>query len=137
MTLADHSAACLRFFGDDLEPGEITRLLGADPDRSERRGDERVGKSGHVYVAKRGNWRLRATRREPEALEEQVTELLGRLTQDLSVWAALGARFEIDLFCGIFMGTGNDELVLSPQTLAALGARGIQLHLDIYDASED
>ena len=137
MTIAHHSAACLRLFGDDLDPAEVTRLLGGDPDRAERKGDERTGKSGHVYIAKQGSWRLRAIRREPESLEAQVWELLGQLTQELSAWSSLRSRFQIDLFCGIFMGSGNDELLLSPQALAALGQRGIELRLDIYDSSED
>ena len=82
-------------------------------------------------------WRIDATSREPENLEEQVQEVLSRLTNDLSVWSDLRARFEIDLFCGLFMEEGIEGLVLSADTLAALGQRGIRLELDIYGPTND
>lgn len=133
----NHSVAGLRFFGDDLNPDEISTLLGAIPTDACRKGDELVGPSGKVRVAKTGSWRLRATRREPEDLEAQIFELLDRLSPDLDVWRDLTARYKTDLFCGIFMNSSNDGLPLSPRALLALGQRGIALDLDIYDASTD
>jgi len=41
-------------------------------------------------------------------------------------------RFEVDIFCGLFMGSSNEGLSLSPRTLSALGQCGIELGLDIY-----
>lgn len=35
------------------------------------------------------------------------------------------------------MGSSNDGVSLSPRALLALGQRGIELALDIYDAGED
>jgi len=58
------------------------------------------------------------------------------LTGDLAVWQAL-ARFRPDLFCGLFMGSSNDGVSLSPRALLALGERGIELGLDIYEADEE
>lgn len=137
MGFIHHSVAGLRFFGDDLDPDEISTLLGATPTDAHRKGDELVGPPGKVRIAKTGSWRLRATRREPEDLEAQIFELLDRLSQNLDVWRDLSARYKTDLFCGIFMGSSNDGLPLSPKALLALGQRGIALGLDIYDASTD
>ena len=58
-----------------------------------------------------------------------------RLTQDLSIWESL-SEFGPNLFCRIFMGSGNDGLPLSATALFALGRRDIALDLDIYDRND-
>ncbi|OFS93315.1 hypothetical protein HMPREF3113_11340 [Stenotrophomonas sp. HMSC10F06] len=137
MAAFDHSLAALRFFGDELVPDEISALLGANPTVSYQKGQELVGsRTGVKRVAKTGSWRLEAAPREPEDLEAQTFEILEQLTQDLTIWASL-ARFEPNLFCGLFMGSGNDGISLSGKALLAIGQRGIELGLDIYDAVED
>lgn len=137
MAAFDHSLVTLRFFGDDLLPDEISALLGAIPTASYHRGQELKGsQSGVVRIARTGSWRLSAPRREPEDLEAQIFEILDQLTGDLAIWESL-ARFRPDLFCGLFMGSGNDGVSLSPRALLALGQRGIELGLDIYDAEEE
>lgn len=77
-------------------------------------------------------WHLRAKETKPENLDWQVSELLGLVTSDLSVWSSIAARFRVDLFCGWFMGSGNEGVAISPETMVALGQRGIQLSIDIY-----
>lgn len=137
MPAFDHSLVTLRFFGSDLLPDEISALLGATPTASYHKGQELKGsQSVVVRVARTGCWRLDAERREPEDLEAQIFEILDQLTGDLAIWASL-ARFRPDLFCGLFMGSSNDGVSLSPRVLLALGQRGIELGLDIYDAEEE
>ncbi|WP_329742129.1 DUF4279 domain-containing protein [Dyella sp. A6] len=134
MGVLDHSIATLRLFGDDLVPENISALLGATPTESWRKGQELIGAStGNVRRAATGSWRLEASRREPEDLEAQVFELLNQLTNDLTVWNSLSS-YKPNLFCGIFMGSGNDGLPLSSKAMLALGQRGIALDLDIYDS---
>jgi hypothetical protein len=77
-------------------------------------------------------WRLSAEETKPENLDCQVSELLGLVTSDLSVWSSIAARFRVDLFCGWLMGSGNEGVEISPETMVALGQRGIQLSIDIY-----
>ena len=134
MSSIHHSVAGLRLLGDDLNPDEVSALLGATPTEARRKGDEIAGRHGRVRIAKTGLWLFDATRCEPENLEGQIFELLGKLTNNLDVWANLNSRYKTDLFCGIFMGSSNDGLTLSPSALLALGERGIELDLDIYDA---
>ncbi|WP_439449279.1 DUF4279 domain-containing protein [Stenotrophomonas sp. ATs4] len=137
MAAFDHSLVTLRFFGDDLLPEEVSALLGVTPTASHHKGQEFKGShSGAVRIARFGSWRLSAARREPEDLEAQIFEILDQLTDDLAVWQSL-ARFRPDLFCGLFMGSSNDGVSLSPRVLLALGERGIELGLDIYDAEEE
>lgn len=137
MSDIDRSIVTLRLFGDDLDPEAVSMLLGARPTQSCRKGDE-VGRdrtNGTPRLACTGSWRLSASDRAPEDIEAQVAEILLQLTDDLDVWASL-ARYEPDLFCGVFMGGSNDMLSLSAAVLRALGERGIALLLDIYDSDD-
>lgn len=127
------SVATLRVVGDNLIPGEITALLGADPSKAQTKGDQLIGpKTGRVRIAKSGMWCLYASERQPGDLDSQVQELLGQLTTDLRIWADLAQRFDIELFCGWFMESTNEGVSVLPYTLVTLGERGIQLDLDIY-----
>ena len=126
------SVASLRIFGDTLIPIEITARIGAAPTWSYRKGDVKQMRSGRELVRKTGMWLIEAPASEPEDLNSQVAELFAQLTQDMAVWRALSAEFEIDLYCGLFMDGTNDGLSLSASTLAALGERGVELGLDVY-----
>ena len=98
----DHSVATLRLFGDDLLPEDISQMLGARPTAAHRKGERVFGKvTGSVRIAETGSWRLSAERREPENLESQIFEILGRLSSDVAVWREIGSRYKLDLFCGI------------------------------------
>jgi hypothetical protein len=119
--------------GDELDPAEITKLLGTEPTHAEKKGDKIVGKkTGTVRIVKAGSWRLTADDREPEDLDGQIQEILSKTTQNFAVWQDLGKRFEIDLFCGLFMNGTNEGLSISATSLKALGDRGIEIGLDIY-----
>ena len=123
----------LRFFGEDLDPAELTRLLRAEPTQAESKGDAR--RSGHV--AKEGSWRLSMEDSVPGDLEDQIRDLFACLTSDLAIWTSLTSLYRGDLFCGLFMQEGNEGLGLEPETLAMIGERGLRLALDIYDSTGD
>ena len=132
------SKATLRIAGDDVIPDEITRMLGSQPTRARKKGGVWMSaEPGREFTAKAhtGQWHLEASVREPEDLDGQVQELLGKLNLDLELWIALSRRFQVDLYCGLFMKSSNEGAVLSSETLAALGNRGIKLSLDVYDGS--
>lgn len=138
MAHLQRSVVTLRISGDDLVPDEITALVGASPTHAQIKGQQIIGKkTGTVRVAKFGLWRLCAADREPEDMNCQIQEILGQMTDNLSVWQSIASRFHIDLFCGLFLGGGNEGLTLSPQSLSALGARGIEMGLDIYSGDDD
>ena len=126
------SAVALRIIGDDLDPDEITKLLGVPPTIAEKKGDRITGKNPGYRIARSGMWRLRTRDRQPESLQGQIEEILGQLTPDLAVWKNLALRYRVELFCGLFMDKGNEGLILPPKPLADLGVRGIELQLDIY-----
>lgn len=138
MGIADHSTVTLRIFGDDLVPSEVTSLLGCEPTKAFAKGDIRIGhRTGTRHIEKTGRWSLKAEDRRHEDLPAQIAEILGKLSKDPAVWAALQSRFTMDFFCGVFMGSSNDGLEFSAELLAELASRGISLGLDIYDSRED
>ena len=136
MAMLGESAACLRIVGDDLVPEEITRLLGGTPTHFHVKGEQRVSKAAaRPRPYKSGMWRLNAKDCIPENVDGQIEEILGQLTDDLTVWKTLAEDYEIDLFCGWFMTGSNEGLSISPKWLLALGSRGIELSLNLYAGS--
>jgi hypothetical protein len=138
MASLDHTAASLRIFGDDLNPKELTLLLGHEPSHSELKGQEIVGTStGNVRIARTGFWVLSAAKQAPGNLDAHIDEILSKLSSDLSVWRKVTERYRTDLFCGLFLNGGNEGVSISPKSLAALGNRGIEMGLDIYGGGGD
>lgn len=131
------AVASLRITGDDLVPDEITAHLGCDPTRSYARGDTLNWKDTPPRVARFGFWSLEADETTPADLDVQVAGLLSRLTADEATWERLRAEYDMDLFCGWFMRRLNEGASIEPETLAALGTRGIRLDIDLYGAYED
>jgi hypothetical protein len=134
------SVVALRIIGDDLVPNEITALLGTSPTRAVVKGETGkhiVGpKVGDVRVARSGMWTLDALDRQPEDMNGQIQEIFSRMTDDLSVWQSITSRFRVDLFCGLWLTGSDNGMALSPQSLATLGERGIELGLCIYGDDE-
>lgn len=123
----------LRFFGDDLDPDEITARLGHPPSVGSKKGDILTTKSGTERVARTGSWRLRASDRQPGNFDGQIAEILEALSDDLAVWADLTRRFKADVFCGIFMRESNEGVSLSAKAMRDLAVRQLSLGLHIYD----
>jgi hypothetical protein len=128
MSALSGTAASLRLFGDDLNPDEVTLLLGKEPNVAERRGD--VQSSGRI--ARWGRWSVKVERRAPGDLDGQILELLAGTIEDIAVWQHLTSVYDADVFCGLFLQEENEGIYVFPQTLRLLGERGIKLHLDIY-----
>lgn len=126
------TTATLRIFGDDLDPHEVTRLLGAEPTARASKGDVRRAASGNTVTARSGSWLLETVAPDAGDLNTQISTLLANVTDDLSVWRELSQRYQCDVFCGLFMGSANEGEELQPRTLAMLGNRGLRLGLDIY-----
>lgn len=138
MSHAHHSIVCFRISGDDLDPSELTALLGCEPSKSHAKGSVRIGRvTGNRYVNKSGLWMLDAEDREPEDIAAQITEVLHKMTSAPAVWKQLRTRFHMDFFCGVFMATSNDGLGFPSELMNELSSRGIDLELDIYDPSDD
>lgn len=123
----------LRFFGDELNPDEITACLGQPPSVGMRKGESWTTKRGTEAVARTGMWRLKVDDRKPGDLDAQIAELLDPLSKDLSVWQDLTSRFNGNVFCGFFMRESNEGISLSAKSMKDLSSRGLEIGFDIYD----
>ena len=137
MARLNETTASLRFFGDDLDPDELTRLLGSTPSQGRRKGEPYWSRGARANgTARPGSWFLWAERRSPGDLDSQIAELISPLCQDLAVWRDLSAHFEADIFCGLFLDRTNEGIDLRPETLVMVGSRGLVLNFDIYENPE-
>lgn len=126
---AGEATATIRFFGADLDPDELTRLLGSTPTHSNRAGDKL--ESGHVL--KEGSWRLNTGYGSFDDLGKQVSGLLAALTDDIPTWRDLSARYRADVFCGAFLNDPVDGFGLEPALLGEIAARRLTLGLCLYE----
>ncbi|RVU12492.1 DUF4279 domain-containing protein [Methylobacterium oryzihabitans] len=135
MASVDRSTATLRMLGNDLDPDEITRLLGTAPTGAARRGEQILSSLKRIHIAQTGRWALRVRELSPGNLDAQIREILARTTGDLAIWRGLSRRFECRVVCGLFLRTGNEGAAIAPDLLAMLGERRLHLDLDLYAAN--
>ncbi|MGB3495901.1 MAG: DUF4279 domain-containing protein [Elainellaceae cyanobacterium] len=126
----DRVKVSLRFLGDDLNPDDVSALLGCQPTNSYRKGDILSGKRSH-RVADTGLWLLKSAEEDTSVLETKVGRLLDRLSAEPTAWKAL-SNFYGNVFCGVFLNDLNREFSLSPQIMQQLTERNLSIDFDIY-----
>lgn len=131
--LVDESRLTLGIHGDDLNPEEVSRLLGCTPSSSHRRGDPRP--SGPPWP--KGAWLLTVEAKSPNGPEELVHLLLARLPADHALWSDLRRRFRLRLSFGIFTERWNRGFELSAGAIGRIDVLGAGLGIDIYANLED
>lgn len=103
----------LGYYGDELNPDELSALLGRKPTSSSLKGDL-VRKNDRTRIEKTGKWILSARETPGEPLEPQITDLLASMTAELSVWRSLAKRFRVRFVVGAWIRTWNRGLEISP-----------------------
>jgi hypothetical protein len=133
----DETSVTLRIFGDDLNPDEITSILRFPPTVARRKGDIRIGKTTkNEYKARTGQWHLESPRGKGD-LDNHIRWLLEALCPEQDSWDSINQRFNIDLFCGLFINDWNRGTGISADLMYELGRRRIALELDIYANTPD
>lgn len=135
MGILHKSSVLLGFYGDDLDPYELSALLGGEPSFGVMKGDTWLTSMGVEKVAHTGSWRLEAEEQQPANLDCQIIELLGRLTNDLAKWRSLSQRYQGRFFCGLFLASWNEGIALQPETLVLVSERRLVIDFDIYGQS--
>jgi len=131
----DRACVMLRVFGESLAPDIVTEFLGCQPSEARKKGDV-IPDSRYHRVARTGSWLLEGGSDGKIEIDQQITELLSSLTDDMQVWHRLSDDFQVDIFCGVFLEEFNRGFELSPHVLQALGERRIKLGFDIYGDGE-
>lgn len=126
----DEAGVSLGIYGEDLDPDEITRLLGVSPTRSRRRGELRG--DGRTCWSD-GAWLLHVENRGgPEPADAVLDQLLGQLPTDPSIWASLAQRYRMRIFFYIGMSGFNKGFGLSADNIRRVAALGVRLDFDLY-----
>lgn len=125
----------LRIIGDDLDPDEMTTLLGCQPDDAQRKGEPILRDDGSVMrTARTGAWRLYLKPDETDEWDcaEAMMLLLRRLPSRAGLWKRLARKYQIDFFVGLSMASRNKGFELPTEIMKYLGDRGINAGFDIY-----
>jgi hypothetical protein len=125
----------LRVFGDELEPEEVSSLLGREPSRLHRKGDKIAADGSSVEPT--GAWILDSGLNEKAEVEEHVEALLAMVSNDSDEWASLTSRFSASVQCSAFLGRYNEGFEISPRLARSLADRGLVIAFDIYSGDSE
>lgn len=133
----DETHVTLGIYGPDVQPDEISAVLGCAPTSAHRRGDPRL--HGHP-VWPQGAWLLTVVGTAPVEPNEVLQQLLVQLPEDPAVWKELASKHSVRVTFGIFAGGWNQGFELAPASVKQLAGLGIPVAFDIYadgDAAGD
>jgi hypothetical protein len=121
----------LGFYGDELNPNELSTVLGRPATSSCVKGDI-VHKNDRTRVEHTGRWLLSIPPKPGEPLQPQIESLLASLTPDLAVWKLLAERFKVRFVVSAWIRSWNRGLEIDPHLLREICDRQLSLGIDIY-----
>jgi hypothetical protein len=129
----DESSATLAVYGQDLEPHDVTALIGVEPSDSFRRGFKRGPRSPAMA---HGAWFLEVRGVAPDGPAVQLETLLSKLPESTHVWQQLHERYTVQLRLALHVQGWNKGFSLSKQLTARLAVLGVDLEFDLYAYGE-
>lgn len=132
----------LRFFADELEPDEITTLLGLEPTTSYRQGDIRRTRSGRALgVWRNGGWvyneKLKLKPDDDKSLGDALDGFMRKLSGVKRKIGSISRRPDMSL-ADIYVAELGDSnlqfpgMVLSLATLEMLSEMGLEFWCEFY-----
>jgi len=124
----------LRIYGDELDPDQISSLLGCAPTVAERKGVPGPFGDGR-RIAKTGRWSLTIESKdsnEEDDVERGIKMLLAQLPSDADLWNTLNRAFRVDVFSGIFLASSNRGFGISAEVSKLLADRYLRIGFDLY-----
>jgi hypothetical protein len=132
----DRFKVTLRVYDEELDPDQISKVLGCEPTNAARRGSSKDPR----YPLK-GRWLLEIDSRdldESDDVEDGVRMLLERLPSDLALWASLTSTYSVSIFCSLILVSQNRGFGISAEVSKLLSDRNLESGFDIYfDAPTD
>jgi uncharacterized protein DUF4279 len=129
----------LRISGKSLDPGEITRQLGLEPNQvriaGERRSNSKVWEE-HLWSFD-GAADPHAPMKEWGSIEDGLVYVLGRLLPKKDLIRAYTASFDVIWWCGHFQSSFDGGPTLSVPLLHRLADFGVPIFIDNYFRSDD
>jgi hypothetical protein len=124
----DTTLVRLGIYGADLDPDEITQLLGIEPTTSHRRGEAR--RSAGPWP--QGAWLLKQAGARGQDPAQIVNATLDKLPEDPEVWSRLRGTYEVRLTFGLHLDAFNRGFDLAPEVVERLASIGAIVGFDIY-----
>jgi len=126
----------LRFYGDQLEPSEISARLDLQPsDALSPSQNQSVTRKRRPYWAYNGQG-VAGFQPEWVSLEDGLEFLLESLSSRKAEVIALARKFDAVWWCGHFQASFDGGPTLSPKLLTEIGSYGIPLSIDNYFSDE-
>jgi hypothetical protein len=122
----------LSIYGDDLDPDEITEILGVEPDLSYRKDDERP--RGSQYY-KTGGWELKSGEvllSDDGTGEDEFEKWVQSLPVETAAWGVLQKRYAVRVRLVGYTDQWNADFTISPTAILELGKRGLPLTVEPF-----
>jgi hypothetical protein len=114
----DRFRVTLRIFGEELDPGQISTLLGCTPTKVERKGIP-ISWAGGTRIPKKGLWFLTIDSKdcaENDDVEDRIRMLLEQLPSNGELWGDLTSKYDVDVSCGLFLEASNRGFSITGET---------------------
>lgn len=128
--VVDEAMATLSLQGDDLDPQEVTDLLGVTPHKSHRKG-EPISKwrdDQHAH----GAWSYEVRLKAPDGPDAALSQLLAMLPSDLELWASLTQRYQARVDLALVVKAWSRGFDLPAPVIQQLAARGLAVWCEVY-----
>lgn len=126
--------ATFRVLGEDLDPDDVTRLLGIEPTQALHRG-QLVPTSTSVRRQEMGVWLLKSEGKlASTSLERHLLFLLETIEPHAAALRDLrvAQRATADFFCFWLSATGHGGPIFSAELMQRVAATGAELGIDFY-----
>ena len=129
------NTATFQLRGSRLDPDVVTRAIGIEPSRANKRGEPRANNPERTH--RTGIWSLKSDEvlsRADDHLDDHLRWLLDQLEPRARELRDVIAEQELDaqFWCAVFMEALNCDFALPPETIGRMAALGATLRLDIY-----
>lgn len=132
--IVDEASVSLCVFGEDLDPAEVTRLLGVAPTRTHRRGDRTEAQS---RPSVQGAWIRQVRCEAPVTPEAALRRLLDSIPRDHDAWLQLAAEASVQVRVACHFTRWNKGFSFSPDVVRRLGELGLEVRFAFYGDRED
>lgn len=132
--LVDETGVRLGVYGENLDPPDVTAIIGREPTSAHRKGDRR-GPRSPPY--KGGAWFYELRGEAPQGPAELSAALLDQLPDDAQIWAKLSERYDVQLRYGIHMTGWNRGFDLPADVAVRIARLRAAVMFDIYAYDDD
>jgi hypothetical protein len=130
----------LSIHSDDLDPDEVTRVLGVEPDQTQCKGVPLPPRGDRPpRVPQIGMWLIHLRPEQaPECdVQTAIARVLDQITVPLDVWHQARAGASARIFVGLFLDDYNRGFGIDPPLLRRAADLGVSLDFDFYNNADD